>query len=140
MKIFFKFFITFIFINIQSVYSEVYKVDNNQLQNLIVSGVPIIDIRTKDEWLSTGVIKNSHLLTFFDEYGNYDVEGWEYKLKKIVNKEDPFILICRSGSRTSIISNYLSKSRNYSKVYDVKNGIKYWISQGNKTFIPKNIK
>ena len=140
MKIFFKFFITFIFINIQSVYSEVYKVDNTQLQNLIVSGVPIIDIRTKEEWLSTGVIKNSHLITFFDEYGNYDVEGWEYKLKKIVDKEDPFILICRSGSRTSIISNYLANSRNYSKVYDVKNGIKHWISNGNKTFIHSNIK
>ena len=139
MKLFLKFFITFIFINTQYVYSEVYKVDNLELQNLIVSEVPLIDIRTKEEWLSTGVIKNSHLITFFDEYGNYNVEEWEEKLLKIVNKSDPFILICRSGSRTSIISNYLSNSRDYLKVYDVKKGIKSWISAGNKTFVPNNI-
>ena len=77
MKLFLKFFITFIFINTQYVYSEVYKVDNLELQNLIVSEVPLIDIRTKEEWLSTGEIKNSHLITFFDEYGNYNVEEWE---------------------------------------------------------------
>jgi len=39
---------------------------------IVPSGIKIIDIRTKPEWIETGIIKGSILITFFDEKGQYD--------------------------------------------------------------------
>ena len=130
-------FIIIIIINSQNVNAEVFKISNIEIQSLIDEGVPIIDIRREEEWFSTGIIKNSHLLTFFDKNGNYNLENWMSKLEKIVQINKPFILICRTGRRTNIIANYLSKETNYKHVYDADGGIKSWLSSGNKTVSPK---
>ena len=82
----------------------------------------IIDIRTKGEWINTGVIKDSYLLTFFDERGNYDVEGFLVKLDKIVNKDEEFALICRTGSRTGMVANFLGAKLNY-RVINLQGGL-----------------
>ena len=91
MKLFFKFLIFLIFIlNSQYSYSEVFEVEGNELQKLIDEGVPIIDIRREEEWFSTGIIKNSNLLTFFDKDGKYDLENWMNEFENIVQKDNPF--------------------------------------------------
>ena len=100
------------------------------------SGVPLIDIRTKREWYETGVIKKSNLLTFFDKDGNYNVKEWMSKLKKIASNKDPVIIICRSGRRSRIVSNFLDQEANYSNVYHATNGILSWIDSKNRTVKP----
>jgi len=70
--------------------------------------IPIIDIRTKEEWYQTGILKGSHTLTFFDEMGQYNLELFLEKLHEIIGeKSNKFLLICRTGSRTGQISQYL---------------------------------
>ena len=124
-------------LSLQNVYAEVFEVENVKLQNLINEGVPIIDIRREEEWVSTGVIKNSKLLTFFDKDGNYNIKKWMKGVEKIVHLDKPFILICRTGRRTNIVANYLSKEMKYKYVYDAKGGIKSWLASGKQTVNPK---
>ena len=100
------------------------------------SGVPLIDIRTEEEWHETGVINQSKLLTFFDKDGNSNVKKWMLELEKIVSKEDPVIIICRSGRRSRIVSNLLDQEANYSSVYHATNGMLSWIDSKNKTVKP----
>ena len=131
------FIFLFFVLSLQNVYAEVFEVENVKLQNLINEGVPIIDIRREEEWVSTGVIKNSKLLTFFDKDGNYNIKKWMKGVEKIVHLDKPFILICRTGRRTNIVANYLSKEMKYKYVYDAKGGIKSWLASGKQTVNPK---
>ena len=91
----------------------------------------IIDIRTKGEWADTGVVKDSYLLTFFDERGNYDVEGFLAKLDKIVDKDEEFALICRTGNRTGMVSNLLGVKLDY-KVTNLQGGLTKLLKEGFK--------
>ena len=140
MNLFSKIFIFLVFIlSWQNVFAEVFKVDNIELQNLIDKGIPIIDIRREEEWISTGIIKQSNMLTFFDKDGNYNLENWMRGVEKIIHKDKdlPFILICRTGRRTNIVANYLSEEMKYKYVYDATGGIKSWLASGKKTVKPK---
>ena len=116
--------------------AEVVNIDNQELEALLAQGVPVIDIRRADEWRQTGVIEGSHLHTFFDQRGRYDLAAWLEKLQAIAGKEDPFILICRTGNRTGILSRFLDQKLGYKKVYNVRRGITDWIRQGNPVVPP----
>ena len=91
----------------------------------------IIDIRTKGEWVETGIVKDSYLLTFFDERGNYDIEGFLAKLDMIVGKDEEFALICRTGSRTSMVTNFLGVKLDY-KVTNLQGGLMKLFKEGFK--------
>jgi len=110
--------------------ADVTLVQGDSLQSLLDEGMPIIDVRRPDEWQSSGVVQDSHLLTFFDERGNYDVDKWIADLHKIVEPGEPFILICEAGIRTGSIAKFLDKKLDYEKVHDVKGGIRQWINNG----------
>ena len=99
------------------------------------TNTPIIDIRTSPEWDQTGVIPNSLLLTFFDENGKYNFQSWYNKLINITKKDQPIILICRSGRRTKIVAEMINKKFDY-EVYNAKYGIKSWIKSNLKTVKP----
>ena len=92
----------------------------------------IIDIRTPHEWRETGVVKGSYTLTFFDERGNYDIERFLNGLNKIVKKDEKFALICRTGSRTGMVSNFLGNKLNY-HVVNLRGGILNLLRNGYKT-------
>ena len=119
-----------------SAHGEVKNLSNNELKQLISQGVPVIDIRRPDEWKQTGIVKGSHLLTFFDAQGRYDLNSWMAKFQKIAGPDDPFILICRTGNRTGQISKFLDKRLRFSKVAHVEKGITHWISSGEPTVSP----
>ncbi len=89
----------------------------------------IIDIRTKEEWKETGIVKGSYTLTFFDEKGNYDIYGFLKSLDKIVNKDEKFALICRTGSRTGMVSNFLGHKLDY-HVVNLKGGLMKLLREG----------
>ena len=80
--------------------ADVQPADNDKIISLMKQGVPLVDIRTNSEWQNTGIIKNSKLLTFFDKDGKSDVKSWMNKLRKMVKKDQPIIIICRSGRRS----------------------------------------
>ena len=106
---------------------------NDKIISLMKQGVPLIDIRTNSEWQNTGIIKNSKLLTFFDRDGKSDVKSWMNKLREMAKKDQPLIIICRSGRRSGIVSDMLVNEENYSEVYNANSGIMAWIKSGLET-------
>jgi len=93
--------------------------------------IKIIDIRTAPEWRETGIVKGSYTLTFFDEQGNYNTELFLKELSKIVDKDEPFALICRTGSRTGMLADFLANKLGYN-VTNLKGGIVKMIREGYK--------
>ena len=104
-------------------------------EEIVKSGMKIIDIRTEPEWRETGVVENSIPITFFDEQGRYDAGAFLEMLNKHVKKDREFALICRTGSRTTAVSDFLSK-QGY-KVVNLKGGIKRLMAQG---YVPEAYK
>ena len=117
-------------------FSDVIEIGNIELKSLLQKKIPLIDIRRKDEWKSTGVVENSILMTFFDKNGKANTNEWLKELNKIAKKNDPVILICRTGRRTGIISKFLSEKVGYRLIYDVTDGITDWIKKGNTVVNP----
>jgi rhodanese-related sulfurtransferase len=113
--------------------AELRHVDVNE--EIVKSGIKIIDIRTSPEWKETGIVENSIPITFFDEQGRYNAETFLNELTKHVKKDREFALICRTGNRTVAVSEFLSK-QGY-KVINLKGGIKRLISQG---YVPEPYK
>ena len=131
-----KIFTIIFLLSASQVIAEVKEVNNQEIVSLMQSGVPIIDIRRASEWHDTGIIKQSNLLTFFDQKGNYDVKEWLLKLKKIAKEGDSVIIICRSGRRSGIVSKFLDEQANYTSVYNASGGILSWISSKNEIIRP----
>lgn len=113
--------------------ADVQPADNDKIISLMKQGVPLIDIRTNSEWQNTGIIKNSKLLTFFDRDGKSDVKSWMNKLREMAKKDQPLIIICKSGRRSGIVSDMLVNEENYSEVYNANSGIMAWINSGLET-------
>ena len=103
-------------------------------QKLIDSKIPIVDIRTPGEWKETGVVKNSIPIMFFNEQGGYDVNAFLTELNAKVDTTKEFAIICRTGSRTAVIADFLSKQLHYN-VVNVKDGI-IFASQRNIQLMP----
>lgn len=91
-------------------------------QKLINSKIKIIDIRTAGEWKTTGLVKGSIPIMFFDEQGNYNMEAFLGELNKKVNKNERFALICNSGNRSHTLGSYLGNQLGYN-VINVLGGI-----------------
>lgn len=116
--------------------AEVTQVDNAALEGLLEAGVPVVDIRTPEEWQATGIIEGSHLLTFFDAKGNYDARAWLSAFSAIAASDAPVAIICHSGGRSDIVSRFLDSQIGYRHVHDVHKGIAKWIAEGRPTIPP----
>ena len=104
-------------------------------QKLIDSNIPIVDIRTPGEWIETGIVKGAITIMFWDEKGGYDVNGFLTELNKKVDTKKPFALICRTGSRTQVISEFLSKELKYD-VINLQGGMVYLKRLGLPVIVP----
>ena len=114
-------------------HADVTQVDSAGLERLRAEGVPVIDVRRADEWRETGVIEGSHLLTFYDAEGNYDLERWLPALAAIAESGQPVAFICRSGKRSGRVARLLDERFGYSRVYTAQDGILGWIGEGRST-------
>jgi len=93
-------------------------------KELLESGeLVIIDIRTEMEWRQTGVLPGAHCITFFDEYGDYDVDAFLKQYTEVADKTTPVGLICRTGSRTRMVTDFLRK--NGYNAYNLDGGVFY---------------
>lgn len=91
---------------------------------LLEQHIPVVDIRTPGEWKQTGLVRGSIPIMFFDEKGGYNVDLFIKELNAKVDTSKPFALICRTGSRTSMLAPFLSSTYGY-KVINLKGGILY---------------
>ena len=104
-------------------------IDNAELKLLQDKGIPVFDIRRPDEWKKTGIIEGSKLLTFVDSSGRVIPDFFEHFTNDIA-KNDPVILICRTGNRTDGLARYLINKMGYTQIYNVRHGITDWIREG----------
>ena len=125
----FLFVFLFLFVGLGN--AEIKNIGNNEIKRLMSLGIPLIDVRRKDEWVSTGVIENSYLHTFFDKDGKYDLKSFITKIKNISNSEKGIILFCRTGRRTTAIAKALERTNAFPQIYNTK-GIKAWFLEHNK--------
>ena len=103
-------------------------IENDQLQVMLQNKVPIYDVRRPEEWQQTGVIDGSQLLTYVDANGRIQA-NFMNRFTTEVDKNDPVILICRTGSRTRSLAYYLIEELGYTNVYNVENGITQWLRE-----------
>ena len=103
-------------------------IGNDELQIMLNDNIPIYDIRRPDEWIQTGVIEDSNLLTFADADGRIKPSFVSHFTAEI-NKDDAVILICRTGNRTSKLAHYLADELGYTNVFNVDDGITQWIRE-----------
>lgn len=110
-------------------------VSNDELRIMLHDDVPIYDVRRPEEWLQTGVVQGSKLLTFVDASGRVKPDFLE-RFTDENAKDDPVILICRTGSRTRTLARYLVEELGYTQVYNVRSGITRWIANDNPVIRP----
>ena len=91
-------------------------------QEFFKKKTPIVDVRTPSEWKQTGIIKGSIPILFFNEQKKYDVKRFVSELNKRVDTSKPFAILCRTGRRTALIADFLSKEFGYT-VIDLLGGI-----------------
>lgn len=103
------------------------------VEKMINDNIVMIDVRRPDEWVRTGVIKNAHLITFFDEFGDYDIEKWMAEFEKLVtSKEQTFVLICAHANRTRNIGNFLL-AQGYKNTAHLYGGMALWMQELRET-------
>lgn len=103
-------------------------INNAKLQELLDKNVLIVDIRRKEEWQQTGIVKGSKTITFFDRTGRINQE-FVPQFTAIAKPDQPVILICRTGNRTKAASEAIAKQLGYKNVMNVTTGIMGWITQ-----------
>jgi rhodanese-related sulfurtransferase len=120
-----KFLMILLMVNM-SLLADFKSIDYKEVKELQESqGAVLIDIRTPQEWEETGVVPGSQKIMFFDEKGNYDVNAWMAEFGQYVPTQDkPFVLICRTASRTGLVGQFLDK-QGYKHVYHLKGGITF---------------
>ncbi len=121
-------------ISIKFVNAEVIDIDNSELKNLIEKDVNIIDVRTQNEWKSTGIIEGSILISLLDKKNKFIFENWYEDFNKKISKNDSVIIVCALGVRSRYISHLINKKKPDLKIYNLKKGINNWIRSGNKIY------
>ncbi len=103
-------------------------IKNDQLQVMLQNNVPIYDVRRPEEWYQTGIIEGSKMLTFVDADGRIQA-NFLSRFTADVGKNDPVILICRTGSRTSTLAHLLVEELGYTNIFNVDDGITRWLGE-----------
>ena len=116
-----------------SIFADIVGITPTQLQEKIDKNVVIIDIRTPPEWKSLGIVPTSKTIMFFDEQGKYNIKSWLTQFSKLIkDKNQPFVLVCRSGNRTGQVGSFLANELKYKNVFHLEHGIKSWIKENRK--------
>ncbi|MCB1734840.1 MAG: rhodanese-like domain-containing protein [Gammaproteobacteria bacterium] len=101
-------------------------IGNPDIKPMQAEGVVLYDIRRPEEWRQTGVVEGSRLLTFVDGGGRVNPEFFETFAREVA-KDQPVMLICRTGNRTNVLARLLVEKLGYTKVYNVEHGITAWL-------------
>ena len=114
--------------------AELTNLTTSDVNNKLTENALVIDIRTPQEWQSTGIIPGSHPVKFFDKNGKYDADQWLATVKQLQTSPDQeIILVCRSGGRSGRVGNLLTQKLNMSNVSHLQKGISSWIREKRPT-------
>lgn len=94
--------------------SAVANINGPEARNLIGQGTKVIDVRTPDEY-GTGHIPGA-ISAPLDQLP---------KLADNFNKDEPLIVVCLSGNRSTRASEYLL-SQGFAKIYNLSGGMLAW--------------
>ena len=108
-----------------------------QLLDAQKSGSVIIDIRSSNEWVETGIIAGAETITAFSADGNLHSDFRKKFFSLIKSKDTPIVLYCRSGNRSKRLGNVLVNQGNYTNVSHLSKGIIGWQKDGKNTIVLK---
>ena len=112
--------------------AEVININNKELSNLIEKEIKIVDVRTQNEWKSTGIIKGSFLMSLLNKDKKFIFKDWYEMFNNKFSKNKSIIFICASGVRSNYISHLVQRKKPDLKIYNLEKGINDWIRSGNK--------
>ena len=117
-----------------SIFADFKTIGIAEFEKLQKDGVPVIDIRTPQEWNATGIIDGAHKITFFNEKGQPLIADWFFELGHLVkDKKTPFIIYCAHANRSKALGKGLV-NMGFENIYELKGGIENgWIKAGKKT-------
>ena len=110
---------------------------SEQLLDAQKSGSVIIDIRSLNEWVETGIIAGAETVTAFSENGNLHSDFRKKFFSIIKSKDTPIVLYCRSGNRSKRLGDALVNQGNYTNVSHLSKGIIGWQKDGENTIVLK---
>lgn len=106
------------------------QVNSDELLDFIdINNAVLVDVRTHDEY-SSGYIENSLNIDYLSDDFSENVEK--------LDKNIPIVLYCRSGKRSSLSANKLSKL-GFKEIYNLQGGILDWIEIGNSVIFNDTI-
>lgn len=118
------FFISFLFANCnssQAQSAQIKRIGNQELQQILESKeVHLIDVRTPNEY-NQGHLMNATLIDFMQS-------DFKEKISKL-DKSKPIIVYCAVGGRSQQSLSIL-ESAGFTEIYDLKRGIRGWLSEG----------
>lgn len=116
-------------------HAEIIDIDNAELVRLQAKGVPVIDIRTPEEWRETGAIKGARLMTFSFTSG-FDKAGWLKQEQQVAKPGEPVVLVCRSGRRSKAVADYMESQSVKGTIYHANGGMNAWKAEGRPVVAP----
>ncbi len=93
------------------------------LKEKLKDDIQLVDVRTPNEYRE-GYIKGAKLINFFDK-------DFLEQMSKL-DKDKELYIYCRSGNRSGQAAKKV-KSLGFTKIYDLKGGIKNWNAKGLET-------
>jgi len=129
-----KIFLLIVTILSLNLFADFKTLDIAEFEKLKKEGIPVIDIRTPNEWKTTGIIEGSHKITFFNVQGQPLLADWFFEVGHILkDRKAPFIIYCAHANRTQSLGQGLMQM-GFENVYELKGGIENgWIKKGKKT-------
>ena len=117
-----------------SLFADFKTIDVAEFEKLQKEGLPVIDIRTEQEWKDTGIIEGASKITFFNDKGQPLLADWFFEVGHLLkDKKTPFIIYCAHASRSKSLGEGLV-NMGFENVYELKDGIENgWIKAGKKT-------
>ena len=117
-----------------TLFADFKTVDVTEFEKLQKEGLLVIDIRTSDEWNTTGIIEGAKKITFFNDRGQPLLADWFFEVGHLIkDKTTPFIIYCAHASRSKALGEGLIQM-GFENVYELKGGIENgWIKAGKKT-------
>jgi len=97
-------------------------IDSKQLLLALTDNFIIIDIRTKEDRIKTGIIPGSLELTAFDNLGNFKPEFID-AFNKEVKENDKVVFVSEKGEISSILANGFVESLGKKNMYSLDGGI-----------------
>lgn len=97
----------------------------------ILQDYQIFDIRTKEEWKETGVIKDAVLLCLTDSKGDIDSKFLS-KFKALADTSKEIALVCKSGKRSAHAAHLIKRELGLLTT-NLKGGMLSLLEQGYKS-------